>query len=716
MASTPSGLYVFLVSVHGLIRGRKLELGRDSDTGGQTTYVVELARALAAHPKVERVDVATRLIEASNVDPSYSVPLEQIAPKAFVLRIPCGPKRYLRKESLWPYLDGFVDKTVNYFRKVRRVPDIVHGHYADAGYVGSQLARLLGIPFVFTGHSLGRVKKGLLLEKGGEADALEQRYQFSRRIEAEETALDTAALVVASTAQEIEEQYALYDHYEPSRMKVMPPGVDLGRFSPPEPGSPEPRIAAEVRRFLREPEKPMILAIARPDERKNLPMLASAFAESEALRQRANLVILAGNRGNVADSPPAARRTFRVLLTLIDQHDLYGSIAYPKSHQPDDVPDLYRLAVQTGGVFVNPALTEPFGLTLIEAAASGLPVVASNDGGPRDIIAACKHGVLVDPQNKQQIAAAILATISDRKQWDKKSRNGVTLAHQHYSWASHTAKYVREIASVRRRAHARLEPRPQRSRLMTADRILVTGLDDVLTGDAKALALLVRRLRKARNVGFAIVTGRSSLDSQRIIQTIGVPMPDILVASVGSEIYYGQDLVPDLSWQRHIDYHWDRDEVRKKMRMLKGFRLQAETEQQHFKVSYVVAKKKAPNKREVVQHLRKNGLRVNVNYSHGMFVDVLPIRASTGLAIRYLGFKWDIPSERTLVAGYASLDEDMLSGDTLGVIGSDFSPELGSLRGRPRIYFAAKSHAMGVLEGIDRYDFFGAINARRDDE
>jgi sucrose-phosphate synthase len=152
------------------------------------------------------------------------------------------------------------------------------------------------------------------------------------------------------------------------------------------------------------------------------------------------------------------------------------------------------------------------------------------------------------------------------------------------------------------------------------------------------------------------------------------------------------------------------------MRMLKGFRLQAETEQQHFKVSYVVAKKKAPNKREVVQHLRKNGLRVNVNYSHGMFVDVLPIRASTGLAIRYLGFKWDIPSERTLVAGYASLDEDMLSGDTLGVIGSDFSPELGSLRGRPRIYFAAKSHAMGVLEGIDRYDFFGAINARRDDE
>ena len=41
-------LKIALISLHGLIRGENLELGRDEDTGGQTRYVLELARALAA--------------------------------------------------------------------------------------------------------------------------------------------------------------------------------------------------------------------------------------------------------------------------------------------------------------------------------------------------------------------------------------------------------------------------------------------------------------------------------------------------------------------------------------------------------------------------------------------------------------------------------------------------------------------------------------------
>ena len=57
-------------------------------------------------------------------------------------------------------------------------------------------------------------------------------------------------------------------------------------------------------------------------------------------------------------------------------------------------------------MFVNPALTEPFGLTLIEAAASGLPVVATNDGGPQDILRLCGNGVLVDPLDADEMAAS----------------------------------------------------------------------------------------------------------------------------------------------------------------------------------------------------------------------------------------------------------------------------------------------------------------------
>ncbi len=55
-------IYIVLISIHGLIRGHDLDLGRDADTGGQTKYVVDLARALGECDEVEQVDLVTRRI------------------------------------------------------------------------------------------------------------------------------------------------------------------------------------------------------------------------------------------------------------------------------------------------------------------------------------------------------------------------------------------------------------------------------------------------------------------------------------------------------------------------------------------------------------------------------------------------------------------------------------------------------------------------------
>ncbi|HEY9052088.1 MAG TPA: HAD family hydrolase, partial [Gammaproteobacteria bacterium] len=73
---TDNGLYILLISVHGLIRGHNLELGSDADTGGQIKYVIELARALAKHPDVGRVDLVTRLVNDPKVDDDYKQPVE----------------------------------------------------------------------------------------------------------------------------------------------------------------------------------------------------------------------------------------------------------------------------------------------------------------------------------------------------------------------------------------------------------------------------------------------------------------------------------------------------------------------------------------------------------------------------------------------------------------------------------------------------------------
>jgi sucrose-phosphate synthase len=143
-------LKITLISLHGLIRGQATELGRDADTGGQVKYVLELARELSAHPRVAQVELLTRQIFDPKVGEDYALPEEPLAERAAIVWIPFGPKRYLKKEALWPYIEMFVDQTLIHFRRTR-IPDIIHGHYADAGLAGAQLARLLHVPFIFTG-------------------------------------------------------------------------------------------------------------------------------------------------------------------------------------------------------------------------------------------------------------------------------------------------------------------------------------------------------------------------------------------------------------------------------------------------------------------------------------------------------------------------------------------------------------------------------------
>ena len=72
MSSASDGYYIALISVHGLIRGHDLELGRDADTGGQTKYVVELARALGERPEVAQVDLLTRQVIDPRVSDDYA--------------------------------------------------------------------------------------------------------------------------------------------------------------------------------------------------------------------------------------------------------------------------------------------------------------------------------------------------------------------------------------------------------------------------------------------------------------------------------------------------------------------------------------------------------------------------------------------------------------------------------------------------------------------
>ncbi|BEV35378.1 glycosyl transferase [Synechococcus sp. M16CYN] len=436
------GLRLLHLHLHGLFRSEDPELGRDADTGGQTLYVLELVRSLALRAEVDRVDVVTRQICDRHVSPDYGMPEEEICLGARILRFPFGPKRYLRKELLWPYLEQLADQLVSHLGQPGEGVDWIHAHYADAGFVGALVSQRTGLPLVFTGHSLGREKQRRLLEGGLDWSQIERTYAISRRIDAEECALSQADLVVTSTRQEAENQYARYIHFRTDRSEVIPPGVDTTRFYPGASTQELAEIQPLLQPFLRDLDRPPLLAISRAVRRKNIPALVEAYGRSPVLKHHHNLVLVLGCREDLPQLEKQQREVFQQVFDLVDRFNLYGKVAYPKQHRRAQIPALYRWAVNQGGLFVNPALTEPFGLTLLEAAACGLPMVATNDGGPRDIRARCKNGLLVDVTDSGALQKTLEIASSDLRRWRCWSDNGVEAVGRYFSWDAHVCRYL----------------------------------------------------------------------------------------------------------------------------------------------------------------------------------------------------------------------------------------------------------------------------------
>lgn len=707
-------MHICLISVHGLIRASDLELGKDADTGGQVLYVVELAKALAKQPGIVQVDLVTRRINSPVVDDIYSQEVESLAPNASIVRIKAGGDEYLPKEQLWEHLDSLVDNLSEFYSAAGSTPDVLHSHYADAGYVGSRLSYLIGIPLVHTGHSLGRVKRRRLLASGIDDATVERRYNMARRLAAEEQTLASSARVITSTHQEIEEQYELYDFYRPEAMRVLPPGTDLSRFHPPRGDEDESEMSATLKRFLRDPEKPMILALSRADARKNIAMLVHAYGADKALQDQANLVIVMGNRNEIANLDSGAREVFTELLTLIDTYDLYGKVAYPKQHGSGDVPVLYRLATLSGGVFVNPALTEPFGLTLIEAAASGLPIVATEDGGPVDIVGNCQNGLLVDPLEPESISSAITQVIGDWELWQNRSLSGLKGVREHYAWDAHAQLYMEMIGEVIAANEGPIEQAANQDFTPSKiDRALFTDLNRSLLGDKNALKTLISHVRTHRKrMKFGINTGLRLDAALRLLRRHQIPEPDFLITSTGTQINYAPKLTDDTGWTQLIEKQWTPKQVRRVMRDIPGVTLRESEQQSAFKISYLYDADVAPPIEDIGARLYQEEQAVNVIFSHGQYLNIVPIRASKGLAMRYLVAKYGIPLERTLAIGGSGADEDMMRGNTLAaIVGNRSHEELSNVEQSNTIYFADQTFAAGIIEAMNYYDFLGECKA-----
>ena len=336
--------------------------------------------------------------------------------------------------------------------------------------------------------------------------------------------------------------------------------------------------------------------------------------------------------------------------------------------------------------------------------------MATENGGPVDIIANCHNGILVDPLDKRAIATALLKLLRDRDAWQLASRNGIDGVQRHYSWQAHADTYLARIDELA----AQYQPMPRAKPVIRAqryrDRAIFTDLDQNLVGDPVALQRFIEVLRENRKcVTFGIATGRRIDTALALMKKHGIMMPDVLISSLGTSIHYGRTLTEDDNWAIHIDHLWNPLQVRRVLADVPGLKIQPKTEQSLFKLSYYYDAKKAPSLDEIITLLRQTELTANVMCSFGQFLDIVPSRASKGQALRYVSQRLDIPLEHILAAGGSGGDEDMMRGNTLAVVVANrHHEELSKLVDQERIYFASQPHALGILEAIDHYDFFNS--------
>ncbi|MDH3607226.1 MAG: glycosyltransferase [Acidimicrobiia bacterium] len=434
-------------------------LAAHPDFGGQLVYVKQVALALgnAGH----RVDIITRLVD----DPKWpefagSEDAYPGAPDVRVIRLTCGDNNaFLRKEELWPFLvRDWVPNIIEFYG--RDLPDSFTGHYGDGGLTAVLLREATGVPFTFTGHSLGAQKLDKLLGDDDDIEKLDRHYHFATRLAAERLAINHSGVNVVSTRLERFEQYA-HPRYRPaidvaddSRFAVVPPGVNLATFDRDSESPFDHEMTEYVSQRIeaatgRRAGLPVIVASSRLDPKKNIVGLVQAYASSPAVQRAANLVLVTGSIPDPLVDAGSATQTeqeeIRRIRRIIEESQLEGMVAAFGIQGQAKLAATYRHLAQRGGVFALTALYEPFGLAPLEAAAAGLAVVVTANGGPSESLRDenGEYGVLVDPADPADIAAGLERALGP--EWPTLAAAGRQRVHDRYTWDRTAAGYVTAI-------------------------------------------------------------------------------------------------------------------------------------------------------------------------------------------------------------------------------------------------------------------------------
>jgi len=480
----PMTFRVAILSPHGWF-GQENVLGRP-DTGGQIVYILDQVRALerilterirsfglSVTPKIL---IVTRLIP-ENDGTTSNMRLEKVhfTENAHILRVPFTDEagnvvpHWLSRFEVWPYLERFANACYHELQgEMNGKPDLIIGNYSDGNLVATLLARRFDVTQCSIAHALEKTKYLFSDLYWYEA---EREKHFSLQFLADLISMNMADFIITSTHQEIygsrhsPGQYESYQSFTlpgllqvqtgvnlfHPKFNVIPPGVDEGLYFPFS--DRERRLANETERLenrlfhetspgivghLDEPERPAIFSMARLDRIKNITGLVEAYATSDELRLRANLIVVAGKTSAERSSDAEEREGIHRMHELFQEHGLVGQVRWLEAFPKEAGAEAYRIIAERGGVFVQPAKFEGFGLTVLEAMACGLPTFATEFGGPSEIIVDGKSGFLINPTVPELISGPLLefyrGVDEDPDRWQAVSRAGIERVREAFTW------------------------------------------------------------------------------------------------------------------------------------------------------------------------------------------------------------------------------------------------------------------------------------------
>ena len=494
LARIPMIFSVAIISPHGWF-GQSGVLGRP-DTGGQVVYILDQVRALEQEMRSRMAEqglelepqivIVTRLIpEAEGTSSDQRIERVAGTRAACILRVPFRDgagnilPNWISRFDIWPYLERFAEDAEHEIcAELSGRPDLIIGNYSDGNLVATLLGQKLRVTQCNIAHALEKTK---YLYSDLYWQDNEPNYHFSCQFTADVIAMNAADFIITSTYQEIAGTGDSVGQYEAHSAFTMPglyrvvSGIDVfdPKFNIVSPGA-DPEIyfpfsdherrlsylrgdierlvlgdvdPATIRGRLDDGAKPLLFTLARMDRIKNITGLVEWYGRSEALRREANLLVVGGHVDPARSADDEERGQIELMHRLMSDHGLDGQVRWLGMHlEKDFAGELYRFVADQRGAFVQPALFEAFGLTVVEAMSTGLPTFATLFGGPSEIIEDGVSGFHIDPNHGEATAERIATFLArcreEPRHWDRLSNGALQRVAERYTWARYAERLM----------------------------------------------------------------------------------------------------------------------------------------------------------------------------------------------------------------------------------------------------------------------------------